>query len=192
MVSSTSNRRAVGVLALLMASAGACASTGGSPGGTGGGSGKAGAGGNGSGDAGQSSLTELEFLGDLSVAGEEWGMYASSCPSYHYQIRHFGTCATTTVGVVNGQPAERSFTSDGAGCNPVADAGDGDPARTVQQLLGYCETIVPSDLSKYTISFTYGFHGVPTSCSATRINCSGDCTTGFQVSDFSCDQIPAG
>jgi hypothetical protein len=165
---------------------GSGASSGRSSGGTGGDSGEDAAGGAGGG------LTQLQFWGALSVAGEEWGAFETSCPTYHYQLHHFGSCSTPTVGVVNGNPAERSFTSDTGASNPAADAGAADPARTIQELLNYCPTILPTNSSDYTLSFTYGGHGVPITCSATLIDCAGDCTTGFQVSDFGCDQIPAG
>ncbi len=214
MISPASTNLGLRVALLLMVAAGAgCASKGDSLGGTGGGSGAAGAGGTteGGGAPGTDGggLTELQLLGALSVAGEEWGMFESRCPSYHYQIQHFGSCAATTVDVVNGQPTERSFTGDAAGCTPAADAGaleqwdevgveqlgshgDGDPVRTVQELLNYCEGLLPTDTSKYTLSFTYGGYGEPTTCSATLINCAAACTTGFEISNFGCDQIPAG
>ena len=211
MTSLTLNMASSRFALLVMLAAGAgCASNGGSSGGTGGGSSQAGAGGTTAGGGAPGTdggLTQLQLMGALSVAEEEWGMFESRCPSYHYQIQHFGSCAATTVDIVNGQPAERSFTSDVAGCTPAADAGaveqwdevgasqlgshgDGDPARTVQQLLLDCPPV--SFSSAYTFSFDYAGYGEPTTCSATLINCASDCTIGYQISNFECEQIPAG
>lgn len=147
----------------------------------------------------------------LTAATSRWAAAKPACPAYTYRRRHssvFGWCATTTVEITGDEATARSYASSTNGCDPGADAGlleqwietgpaevgshaDGDPALTVEQLLGECQTILGSDPSRYRMVLQVSAEGVPTTCTATLNQCIDDCTSGIQISAFECAALPA-
>jgi hypothetical protein len=144
----------------------------------------------------------------LAAASAEWSAAKSSCPAYRYQSQQssvFGFCAITTIEIANDQAIRRSFISGATGCSPDAaateewaevNAGEigshsaGEPARTVEQLLADCQTILAVDPAHYRLFLSVSPQGVPMTCIHTQINCLDDCTSGIQVPTFTCEALP--
>jgi hypothetical protein len=152
---------------------------------------------------------DLGLQTTLAAAVEQWKAAKTICPNYRYDRGWhsvFGSCSTTAVVIAADQPIGRSFVQNQNGC--VFDGGattqweevgsaqigthrDGSPAKTVEQLLEECQTIMAEDPSKYRFRLVVNPGGVPTTCVKTMNNCYDDCTSGIQLTSFSCDIPPA-
>lgn len=153
------------------------------------------------------------YANQLATARAAWAAAKPTCPDYRYQSRRrsvFGYCATTTVEIAEDEPVDRSFIAGYSSCSPAPDAGlasawsevgasqigthaDGDPPRTVEQLIDACGQILASDPSKYELfAFAADSNGVPTWCAATLRSCVDDCTDRIEILSFSCETADAG
>jgi hypothetical protein len=205
------NQVLVKALALLLATTAACESSK-LAGGDGSSGGRSGAGGGGQtggvgGAVAFDAGADAGYANQLAAAQAAWAAAKPSCPIYRYQSRRtsvFGFCATTTIEIANDEAISRSFFDGTGSCEAGSDAAgleqwsetsaavgthtDGDPARTVEQLIAACGQILASDRSKYDLFYQTGANGVPSACHARLINCADDCTDGLDIPFFTCER----